>query len=520
MIVRILSLLIAFVAAMPLAAQTEQAASEGRRSRTSGVDYFTTNIGVFGVDMAQYRGAFVYPRGDNGVNYMYGSGLWFGARKNVQGERVDISFITYDPSGDGVWARPGSWTSKSPPTNTYINHLGYSSEFDRSSGIYTGPGAARPAWPLWSDGPSVPTLAHPGRYIVDSAARTGAVSGAPAFVPGVAEQFVSRYHDGYTDGYFLDSVAGHPIRLQFEQSTYSFTQPDLDNTVILHYQIINVGVDTLFDCHVGQATDPDLGLDAANDHTDFYHARPELATAIAWSETETRNPGTLLMTLLESPAIESDSDSPRHGYIRHDKRDYDSTEQVGVSSFRSWTPTNTVDRTAGERYRFMATSDLDAGIGPLDVRALLVAGRFDMLPGDTARFAIAFTVLADVGDFSGGSDDRIETAAERVIALYRAGSTSSVPMRSAPSSGLSISGLHPNPASSHLAVDLSLHLPAATSIRVVDALGQVVLAHEPRMMDAGEQRVGLDLSGVAPGVYMIVVESAGSVTSRAIVVGR
>lgn len=74
---------ILLAAATPLFAQSQQGVQEQRRSRTSGIDYITTNIGTFGVNLPESRVGFTYPRGAGGVDYLFGSGLWFGARKRL-----------------------------------------------------------------------------------------------------------------------------------------------------------------------------------------------------------------------------------------------------------------------------------------------------------------------------------------------------------------------------------------------------------------------------------------------------
>lgn len=419
--------------------------------------------------------------------------------------------MTYDPYYGLSWASSGSWEGEAPAAGSFIDHISYSPEFDRTSGIYMGPGAARPAWPLRVDGETSVTLARPGRYLVDSADRRVEISGAPAFVDGVAEQFVSRYNDGDLMAYGDEAATARVIGLQIEQNTYSFSQPGPDNMVILHYNVINVSDDTLRDCYVGQVADPDIG-NAANDRVRFYIERPELGSAVAWSENEpSSTPGLLLLTLLESPAVDS------RGFIRHDRHDYDSSEQRGVGTLLNMS-VDEAPRSQAERYSFLSANKIDGDNGPGDKQMLLATRSFNMLPGDTARFAVAFTVLADVTSYTGGVEPRIEAAAERAITLYRSGSTSTVPDRRSPAGSLTISGVHPNPARSRVLLDLQLQRSAVTSIRVTSALGQVVLTQAHGMMEAGSRTVGLDLSEIAPGMYIVTVESGGEIRSRALVV--
>ena len=515
---RYLSTLVLLAVATPLFAQSGSS-QEVRKSQTSGIEYYTTNVGMFGLDASHAKGGFTYPRGPNGISYMFGSGLWFGARKNIDISpydsvliaSFDLSFVTYEPNSGSSWGTPGGWSNMSVSGSSALDLIAYAPEYDRADGHYTGVGVERPAWPLWTSDESPVTMAHPGRYLTDSAERVPAVSGSPAFVDGVAEQFTSRFHDGHLDAYGAEAETAHAIGLQIEQNTYSFSAPGLDNSVILHYSIINVSGDTLRDCYAGKMVDPDLGV-PTNDRAAFYAARPELASGVVWSEGESaKTPGTLLITMLESPAVDA------RGFIRHDRRDYDSSEQSGARTFQV---SGLEENPAGqaERYDFMAMGELDGVTDPGDKRTLLATGAFTMLPGDTARFAVALTVLADLIDYAGGADARIESAADRMISLYRAGSTSAVPSRPVLSAPLSIGRIHPNPATSSATIDLHLDRPADATVRIADALGRIVQSRESGTMAAGDHTMRLDLQGMAPGVYVVTVESGGTVRSQMVVV--
>ena len=491
---------------------------ETRKSQTSGVEFSVSNYGIFGQNLMSDSGLY-YPRG-SGRGYLFSSGLWFGARKSVDDSVVDLSIITYNHGSGESWVDPGGWRRTAPEANTYLDRISYSPEYRGSDGVWIGPSPRRPAWPLWNEGNSGPTLFDPGTFIGDSASREpGVLSGVPAFVPGVSEQFVSRFHDGNLARYEGDQVPGLPLGLQFEENIYAFAQPGLDNIVILHYRIINVSGDTLMDCHAARLSDPDLGK-SSNDHSSYYAPRAELGSVYTFSESTMGDGtrfGTFVETLLESPAVD-EQPGEHHGFIRHDRRRYDRSEQVGATTV--WNVgIEDIPISPAMRYRFMASGRLDGDNGPGDKRTLLATGPFTMLPGDTARFVIGLTILPDLHGPNAGAQPVIEAAAEKVIRLYESESISGVRENRSNGGALSIGAIHPNPASgSSTTLDLILPHRSAPRIQLVDALGRVALVRELGMLEAGTHSIRLDLDGVTPGVHQVIIETGAEHDSQTLIV--
>jgi hypothetical protein len=494
---------------------------ESRKSQTSGVEYYTTNYGIFGHNVATGEAGFSYPRGSEGIRYIAGSGLWFGAMKRVYIASRDtftaLSFITYNPNSGNGWGTPGEWSTVDPSSGAFFNEIAYSPEYDRRSGIYNGGGYRRPRWPLWNDPSIVPSFRAPGEFIGDTTARTPEESGSPAFVPLAAEQFVSRYHDGMIERYEGQDIPGHPLGLEIVQNVYSFASPGPDSIVILHFSIVNVGQDTLVGCYAGWAADPDLG-DARNDRTRYYSVRKELQTAYVWSEAESpKTPGMLSITLLESPAIDTNFSSPGFGFIRHDMPEFELAAQVGVTGYQNWSLDD--DPTSpGERYNFMESNERDGDAGAGDRRVLLSAGPFSMMPGDTARFAIALVVLPHLTSIPSGPRPEIERAAEQVHALYQNRTVGNVGEHSAGVPSFSIGSLHPNPAGSGASLELHLERRSDVRLRLVDALGRVVFERRNGVMEPGDHPVALDLADLARGVYVVTVDVEGTHQSQRLVI--
>jgi hypothetical protein len=494
-----------------------------RFSLQSGVKFNTTSYGVFGVSPAVVNTpGFFYPRMSN-IGYMCGSGLWFGTRKRRGDSLVDLTFITFDPNTGQSWASPGEWRADDSVRPVEQTYIGYSPDYDRATGVWL-PWTRSLGWPLWSDGRSPVKLSNPGTVVSNAADRDTAISGIPAFVPGVTEQFVSRYHDGSLARYQDAEADGHPIGLQIEQNVYAFDESAFGNVVILHYRIINVSDDTLFDCHVGQMIDVELGS-SANDHACFYAPRIELGTAYVFSDTtysDGRKHGTLLQTLLETPAVERSRESSRFNFIRHDRMEYALVEEIGATTFQRWSPTytDTDPPTHADRYNFMAARERDTDERQRNVATLLATGPFNMLPGDTARYVIALTVLPDLKQPPGGVIPEIEEAAENVLALYRGTMVSRVRHGRGDAEAFSIGAVLPNPATGRATVALRLPHRATARIELVDMLGRVVLTRESGMLESGERTIGIDFAGIAPGVYLLSVESEGIARSTRVVVGE
>jgi hypothetical protein len=491
---------------------------EQRKSLTSGVEFCLNNVGRFGHDSVTGAGGFFYPRGSN-LAYVFGSGLWFGARKKVDGSLVELTFMTYDHYTGESWADPGEWTTGEPPT-TYSNHTSVSPEYDCRDGVWIGAGEERPGWPLWGDGSANATLSNPGIYIPDSAARFPSRSGVPMFVSGVSEQFATRYHDGNIKRYEPQPGPGFPIGLQIEQHLFGFEQPALDNIVIIHYRIINVSVDTLFDCYTAFLLDTDIGQ-IMNDRVYYFETRPDLETVCLFTDPtldDAKRYGTLVQTLIETPAVVTEPSSDRYRFIRHDRSRYDSTEQIGMTTFQNWY-LDEIPRTRSDRYRAMTLDHFAPDIGPNDTRTLTGSGPFNMLPGDTARFAVALTVLPDL-HHPIVAPETVEAAARKVIDLYRNGPPSRIEEQSRSTGGMSIGAITPNPADERTSVTLQLARRCSLRYQLVDMLGRVVFGCETGMLEAGEQTVGIDLEGVAPGVYLLSVESEGIARSTRVVVGE
>jgi len=497
-----------------------------KQSTESDVDFFVTNYGLLGLDVDGNAVGFESPRGSRN-GYLMGSGLWFGARKSVRdssgvGQERSLVFLTYNPNSGASWAYPQEWPRVAIPPDP-LPELYHSIDYDTTTGAHIAPiepPAGRRPWPLWLRAGESTTPMFAGHFVIEDDQRNLSAGAyyAVAYMEGADEQFVSRFHDMALERYEMGQSEaiqrGYPIGLHIEQNVYGWKAGRYREVVVIDYMIINRSSDTLRDCVIGQAADPDLGS-PINDHVEFYGARPELRAARAWTEREVQGTwGELVMVLLEAP-VANDS-----GYIDNRQRaNYKLGGRLG--SFPPWSIADE-PVTDAQRYEFMTSGAFAQDDSAVDRRALLASTTFDMLPGDTAHCAIAFGVLhgsfgraRDKGfiltkEGSGSADEALEQFATAIIDDHYAGrynsdpDPASSPLRDRGDVSLSVT---PSPARGVTSVEFALERPSPVEMRVVDLVGRTVLTGGRSMYDSGVHRATLDCSSLPAGTYTLILDA-------------
>lgn len=494
-----------------------------RVSKESSVEYYSSNYGIFGLDVERVRGGFIYPRGSN-RNYMFGAGLWFGARKDAGGTLEKTTFITYNPNSGASWATPGERAEYPNPSKFYPQYN--SLEFDHVTGETTLPivPPLMPKWPLWREANPVSPW-NPGVFEpVESKRLASGPYRGPAFMPGVHEQVVARFHDADVSRYERGASPGDsPIGLQMQQNIYSFNGGPFAATVIVQYDVINTSADTLYDCVLGQMTDADLGA-AANDRARFYSQQPALRTGYVWTGPESNGEeyGALAITLLEAP-VRGDG-----GFVDNARRLSFLTDGR-VGTFPNWSiATDPLNET--QRYDFMTSGRLDDDMGPGDRRVMMASTTFNMLPGDTAHFAIAYSVLRTVpsGRTKGSqvlsadpAGPELDETISRLMASYFVTGFESVSAVTMPSNPV-ISGAAalPNPASGSSTIRFHVAERANVRISVANSLGAVVRAVDAGSLASGTHDRLIDLEGLAAGAYLVRVDAGASSSATRLVLMR
>lgn len=407
-----------------------------QQNTASAVQFYTTNYGIFGLNVSGNTGGGFWPR-NSGNQYIFGGGVWFGAVKMVGTDTVPhkLSVISYNPNSGSSWMAPGrieDGDSVMETSDAILKYRTYIATDFNPDGTPRN-SADGPNWAIWDTAPISDSLSfllynkkqsrYFGNYVYDITKRNkesmpkypdGQRKG-PVFVS--SEDIISVYKDtdlrNYEDGVEVAKSKGYPMRLQFEQTVYSWAFGLYRNFIFLRYAIINKSNDTLRECWMAPAYDFDLAnarngqAGAGNDHVNYYSQDPTLNLAFQWSETNSgekgRGFGYLGMDFLESPAVDGNR------FLRKDASYYPNSEQIGLKTFRNWViaidPTNDV-----ARYDFMAYGKTDGDNGAGDKRFLMATGPFNMLPNDTARVVVGviFAPTAKGGEATGDSADLTE----------------------------------------------------------------------------------------------------------------
>jgi|GEM_PF-852949 len=380
------------------------------RNRVSNIDFYSSNYGIFGLNVVGNSAGGIWPRGSNKA-YIFGGGIWFGAQKVRSNDGVSdtnsLCVIGYNPNSGASWMVPGridpnvelskSVTDESAEgiskyrlymSTDYNNFSG--EPFDAADLAANGPN-----WPIWDVHPT-DTLKYSryfGNYIDDITMRNQETyPKGPAIISG--EDIFSIYKD--TDLSRYEKISrdtaikkGYPIGIQVEQTIYSWGFGDYGNFLFIRYAIINKSGENLLNCYMAPALDMDIGT-PSNDHAAIFIPEKDQDTlnlAVQWTDQEPLGAsglpyGYIGFDFLESPAIDSS------GYIRSDKRVYSGSEQIGLSTFQAW-PIEEDPSTPESRYQFISDkTQRDIDNGPGDKRFLMATGPFNMHPGDTARVVV------------------------------------------------------------------------------------------------------------------------------------
>lgn len=385
-----------------------------------------TNYGIWGFDIANGRGAGIWPRGSQN-QYMFAAGPWFGALKRPTGSENlrKLCLIGYNSSSGDGWCVPGSIDDGTTVANTnegvFKNRVYFSTDFGSSTGEVIPPDPSLPNWPIWDISPNdtIRFNNYFGRYVNETGQRTRAVHAkGPAFIS--EEDIFSVYKDTdlsrYEGGAAQRRSEGYPLGMQIEQTVYSWGFGDYGDFIFLKYLFVHPRQypDTLLNCWMGALLDVDIALTtnpirgAFNDRSRYYGEEPDLNLALQWTNGDAGEGGMgfgyLGFNFLESPAVDAD------GFLRKDKRKFPVAEQLGLVTVQDW-PSSLDKRTNEERYDFLSERRKESiASEPGDRRMLMSTGPFNMSPGDSARIVMGVVMAATSGggDADGTTEDLVE----------------------------------------------------------------------------------------------------------------
>jgi hypothetical protein len=404
--------------------RTPTGAFDLQRNVVSNVDFYTTNYGIFGYNIASQVGGTFWPRGGNN-QYLFAGGAWFAALKRPPGstELRKRVMITYNPNSGQSWMVPGSiedgTTVDQSAEATQKNRTYFSTDFSTADGTdFLNP--TYPNWPIWDSSPS-DTLRvnnYYGYYIndINNRNRTNYNKG-PAFISDEDVYCIYRDTDlsRYEGGSSRRQAEGYPLGFQIEQMIYSWGFGDYADMLFIKYLFIHPPSfkDTLYDCWMAAVMDVDIAPrtnprgGAANDRARYYNEEDSLNLAVQWTNPDRGEAGQgfgyLGFNFLESPAVDVD------GFLRKDAKQFPVNEQLGLRTMRNWPIT--VDPIENEdRYNFMTSGARDGDDGPGDRRLLMATGPFNMRPDDSARIVVGLIMAttATGKDATGTTEDMAE----------------------------------------------------------------------------------------------------------------
>lgn len=473
----------------------------------SNVEFFASNFGAFGRDLLTANPSLFWPR-ESRMSYVRGAGLWFGARKRIDGALVAMSVAGYDPSPVASSFVPGGVRDR---PSVSINRVYRSSDYDRTSGMPLDvndleDGGVR--WPIWSTdgGGALGRWGYAGTYIHDAGARSPDISGAPVFASD--EDFVATFHDDREDR----------IGIEVEEAVHSWRSGPMKDVVVIRYRTINTSPDTLFDAYVAMAIDCDVGY-YFNDRSKIAIELAEddsLDLAVAWNATQESygQYAYIGFDLFETPIVDVG------GFVVPRSESVGRDRQIGLRTFQSYF-VGEDPYTPAERYEFMAAGDRDGDDAHGDKRQLLATGPFHLRPGDTVTMSIGLLFARGVNNVTDGTWASMASLVELDLYAQRffentfmtnSGGFSSVATPSPPSNPPL--RVYPSPTRrgdhSIVTLELAVERSAAARVRIVNAVGENVAGQELGLLSAGAHTLTIAVDALQSGAYMVVVEAGGA----------
>lgn len=459
-----------------LQARTYSGVFDVQQNTVSNLQFYTSNYGIFGFDIARGRGGGFWPRGSQN-QYIFSGGFWFGARKYRARANDTVSYvtITYNPNSGKGWFVPGRINYGGPgnqevPDEDLVNNderlkyrTYFSTDFNPGTGAPIDP-AHNFNWPIWDASTRVEDTLKNNRYFgiyipQVELRNTNTYKKGPAFISG--EDIFSTYKDTdlnfYEGGVAARRERGYPLKLQVDQMIYSWGFGDYRDFIFMKYEITNYSLDTLWQCWLAPVMDIDIArslqanFGAGNDRAKFYDCDTTLNMAVQWTNTERgefgHGFGYLGFDFLESPAVQkyfdlnfneirdeqgnliridtiyterpynAAIDTVLPQFVRKDSTFYHLSSQLGLVTFRNWS-IEFDPQEDEERYQFISSKIRDGDTGPGDKRFMMATGEFNMRPGDTARVVVGM-ILANTakgGEADGSCEDMAELARKDMFA--------------------------------------------------------------------------------------------------------
>ncbi len=419
----------------------------------SNIEFYYSNRGVdFYAGNGQAEGCF-WPRG-SGMSYIFGGGLWFGCKKEIEGKRHQLLDLGYNPNSGAGWYIEGESSQAGLATGTdgasiaskYISYVG--PRYDATSGAYiqgstTVLNSPFYNWPLWdtSTTKTINRNYYFGDYISNVTNRNVAnlqtlnpqlavIGKKPKPVITSEEDILSFYSDNPTtnDPEFIPNT-GYPFGIDIQEEIYSWSFGRYRDMIFERHKVTNSSADSLLDCWMAPAWDPDLDAAAAgnaaedaNSYVDSALVYKTIPAAPAYT-TQLREPykthpekfnmgvqwrnftqppptgqyGWIGFSFLESPVIDAQgniiaNDDSVHLNGYGGSNSLFQQNQLGLVTFQDWIIAN--DPTTSDlRYDFVSAGTKAGWNGVYqDQRLLEATGPFTLPPGKSVETTIAICI--------------------------------------------------------------------------------------------------------------------------------
>jgi hypothetical protein len=508
----------------------------------SNFSFYTTNYGIFGLNVSANKGGGYWPRGSQN-EYIFASGFWFGCLKNDGDTMRKMVEASYNPNNGRSWFVPGRIEDGDSliTSDLYKYRIYFSPYFN----LWGEPFDSKdgPNWPLWNNKNN--TNDKYGTFVNDITNRNIDIyPEGPAFISD--EDIYTTYKDAdlnyYDGGVAYRKSRGYPLHLQYEQTIYSWAKEQYKDMIVMYYKVINKSNETIYNCWFSPVIDMDIAIgknpqqSATNDRVRFYDEDPSLNLAIGWTNTQYGEAGQgfgyIGMSFIMSPVVDND------GYAIDDVSVWDSTKQIGMTGFRNWNIAND-PKEDFERYDFMSAQVKDGDTGEGDKRVLFSTGPFNLAPGKSARVGILINFAPPVGgstkkDSDNPSAQNKESEANGSTAnvanlinevkkarkyFYGSMATSIAERETRLNqTGIAISEPYPNPSSDEARLDMFMKEGGYVSIEIDNLMGQKVIPLISKYYSPGMNQINFDLQKLPAGQYYIKINNGSKIFTKLLTV--
>jgi|GEM_PF-1470031 hypothetical protein len=302
------------------------------------------------------------------MNYVYGWGLWVGAKvkttRSIPGVTLD-TLVTqgYNPSNSGYEYTPGGVVNGVP-----------ASAVSATAKIYSSLDAG------WAEKNGNDTV-----YSV--------------------EDSWCQYNDYNASNH----ISGRPLKIEITQTTYQWNYPTNTDIVFFLFEVRNTSSDTLKDVYLAPTTDCDIGNESGTSANDvcYWDSTTNMGYQYNATNTEigwTRPPGCVGFMFLESPIANKDFTAPDGYHLSVG-------DTIGLFAFKVFninidppTDIEQYQEMAGYNYQTGEFLRLDPKPASADQRFMESTGPINMAPGEKAKTIVALICANFDYSYMGAND--------------------------------------------------------------------------------------------------------------------